>query len=318
MNIEKTIIIPLDLNGSRLDQAMANLLPEYSRAQIQNWIREGDVTVEGQTIQKSNYKIKTDQTIVLNAQLQARENWAAQEIPLDIVYQDEDLIVINKQAGLVVHPGAGNPDQTLINALVHFEPELAHLPRAGLIHRLDKDTSGLLLIARNLISYNYLVQELAERKIIRLYQTIIQGTLISGGTINAPIGRHPQQRTKMKVMQTGREAVTHYRIIQRFKKHTHIQVQLETGRTHQIRVHLAHLRRPVVGDPVYGKKTFSMTNLSDELVQGLNDFSRQALHAAELRLVHPTQQTEMTFQAPLPTDMQHLLDLMKTDLETKV
>lgn len=315
MLIKKEVQIPDVLDGVRLDQALTQVFAEYSRAQIQLWIKTSRVNVDGKTVIKPNFKIKANQEITLHAELDPRQNWSPQAIPIEIVYEDSDVIVINKQAGLVVHPGAGNPDQTLINALLNFDSTLSHLPRAGIIHRLDKNTSGLLLIARNLASYNYLVQELAARKITRIYQTIVQGTLISGGTINAPIGRHPQQRTKMKVLTNGgKEAITHYRIIQKFKKHTFIQVQLETGRTHQIRVHFAHIRHPVVGDPSYGKQTFSMTGLSEELVQALADFNRQALHAAELKIIHPSSKEEISWQAPIPADMQNLLGLMQKHL----
>ncbi len=299
-------IVPVELDRKRLDQALAVLCPEYSRSQIQHWIRESFVQVDQRVTPKPRTAVSVGQQIVVEAEITMQESWQAQEIPLKIIFQDADLIVIDKPAGLVVHPGAGNPASTLVNALLHYDPELAAVPRAGIIHRLDKETSGLLVIARNLPTHNYLVKILQAREIKREYIAVVHGKVISGGTIKTLIGRHPTQRTKMSVGKTGKPAVTHYRVLQQYRAHTAVRVQLETGRTHQIRVHFAHIHHPLVGDPTYGKK--------NALTLGLQWFHRQALHATQLTLAHPRTGEIMSWTSPLPADMQQLMQQLQEDL----
>ncbi len=294
--------------GLRLDQALSQLCSDYSRAQWQDWIKEGAICIDGELIPKTRHKVQSGQIIDVNATTIDQGEWQAQEIPLDIVYEDEDLLVINKPVGLVVHPGAGNPDLTLVNALLHYDPALKHIPRAGVVHRLDKDTSGLLVIARTLSSHNYLSKAISERALVREYQAIIHGELISGGTVDAPIDRHSTQRVKMAVKSGGRDAVTHYRLLKKFPNFTHIKCELETGRTHQIRVHMAHIGHPIVGDSLYG---YARLNVPGKMTQALRDyiqhFPRQALHAWRLGMIHPSTQAEMQWEVPLPKDMQELL-----------
>ena len=287
--------IPAHLDNKRLDQALAELFPEYSRARLQAWIKAGQITVDDKIL-KPRDKIHTGQNIIVNPIIEPQERWEAQQIPLDIIYEDDDIIIINKPPGLVVHPGAGTRDKTMLNALLHHAPELAKLPRAGIIHRLDKDTSGLLVVARNLKSHTKLVTELQHHNIKREYEAIVVGVMTAGGTVDAPIGRHPKDRKRMAVVPSGKPAITHYRVIKRFKAHTHIKVMLETGRTHQIRVHMAHIHYPILGDPVYGGNKAKYKN-----------FPRQALHAKCLGLIHPATGEQMEWQAPLPDDMQGLL-----------
>lgn len=316
-SIYKQLIIPAELTGHRLDQALALLCQEFSRAHLQQWIRQGEVRVNGEVVLRPSSKVIQEQQIIIDAKLPERENWSAQKIDLNIVYEDQELMIINKPAGWVVHPGAGNLDQTLVNSLLHHDPNLAMVPRAGLIHRLDKDTSGLLVVARNISSHDYLVRALQAREIERIYQAVVYGQLISGGTIEAAIGRHPRQRTKMSVKtHGGKPAVTHYRIITRFQHHTHVKVQLETGRTHQIRIHFAHIKHPVVGDPIYGKKLLPPGKQNPKLINILKHFNRQALHASQLSLRHPSTDEWMTWQAPLPQDMQELLQVLTENEES--
>lgn len=305
--------IPESLHGHRLDQTLAQLFPQYSRAQHQLWIKNGHVTLDGRIQQRPRDKVQTDQTVQISAKLERETQTPAQNIPLPIVYEDTALIVIDKPAGLVAHPGAGNPDQTLVNALLHFDPSLETLPRAGMIHRLDKDTSGLLVVARNLEAYTALIQAMQKREIQREYQAIVQGVLISGGTIEEPIGRHPHQRTHMAVVSSGKPAVTHYRIIEKFRGHTHIRIQLETGRTHQIRVHLSHLGYPIVGDKTYLKRLKLPRDMSTTAKEAVKTFHRQALHATKLELSHPESGKLLTLHSPIPEDIQHLLNILKND-----
>lgn len=296
--INRTAEIPEELDQYRLDQALAKLFPEFSRSQLTKWALAGNVTVDSEYI-KPKSKIHPGQIITIAAELVDQQNWQAQPLSLEVIYEDEAVIVINKPAGLIVHPGAGNPDQTLVNALLHRFPTLSTLPRGGLIHRLDKDTSGLLVIAHTLPAYTKLVNAMQEREIKRVYQAIVEGTLIAGGTIDKPLGRHPTQRTKMAVTRAGKTAITHYRIIKKFPHHTHLHVELETGRTHQIRVHLASLYHLVLGDPVYGRKS--------DLI------SRQALHAWQLDFIHPLTEKLLHFEAPLPEDFNKVLQALTTD-----
>lgn len=311
MKISLTTTIPAECTGLRLDQALAQLQPEYSRAQWQQWIKQGAVQIDGERVDKTRFKVAALQVVAVEAELAEQGQWPAQRIPLDIIYEDESLLVINKQPGLVVHPGAGNPDNTLMNALLHHDPNLVHVPRAGIVHRLDKETSGLLVIARNLAAHNALTQAISEREVKREYQAVVHGELISGGTVNAPIDRHPTHRTKMAVKNGGREATTHYRLIEKFPHFTHIRCELESGRTHQIRVHMQYIGHPLVGDPVYGYRRGIPGKLDPQVRDYVSHFPRQALHAWRLSLQHPLTEEWMTFEAPLPADFLELLDVIK-------
>jgi 23S rRNA pseudouridine1911/1915/1917 synthase len=308
--IVKRLSVPADLAGRRLDQAAAALLPEFSRSRLRAWIDAGALTVGGREA-KARLVMKGGEDLALEAELEARVEAAPEPIPLEIVHADDALLVIDKPVGLVVHPGAGNRSGTLQNALLHAYPELERLPRAGLVHRLDKDTSGLLLVARTLQSHTALVAALERREIKRIYRGICQGVLTGGGTVDAPIGRHRRERTKMAVMEGGREARTRYRVIERFRAHTYCELELETGRTHQIRVHMAHIRAPLLGDPVYGGRPKLPPQVSDELRAALQAFRRQALHAARLRLEHPTTGAALEFESPLAPDIAALLVLLR-------
>jgi len=269
------LTIPDDQGGQRLDQALASLLPDYSRSRIKTWIESGEVQVDGR-LWRPRDKVIGGELVSVRASLPQETAVVPQTIPLELVHQDADLFVINKPAGLVVHPGAGNPDSTLQNALLALDPALAQLPRAGIVHRLDKDTSGLLLVARTLPAHTALVRMLEQRDIHREYQAICRGVMTAGGTVDAPIDRHPVDRVRMAVREEGREAVTHYRVIRRYRAHTHVRVQLETGRTHQIRVHLAHAGFPLVGDKLYGGRLTLPRGASEELKEALRAFPRQA------------------------------------------
>ncbi|NNM59075.1 MAG: 23S rRNA pseudouridine(1911/1915/1917) synthase RluD [Legionellales bacterium] len=318
--LDQTIILHSTLQsesrGKRLDQAVAEIFSDYSRTRLQEWIKNGQLTVNG-VVQKTKYIVQGGEEIAVKAQALAQENWTAQPIPLTVVYEDEAILVINKPAGLVVHPGAGNFDHTLVNALLHYSAGLAHLPRAGIVHRLDKDTTGLLVIAKTLAAHTHLVNALQAREITREYECLVNGIMISGGTVDAPIGRNPHDRLKQAVTPNGRHAVTHYRVLGRFDRHTHLQVQLETGRTHQIRVHMAHLHHPIVGDTNYGYRLFLPPQAPPELEQQLRGFKRPALHARRLILAHPVSKIAMTFEAPLPDDMQQLIDTFYTQDTSK-
>ncbi len=305
--------IPPEYTGQRLDQALASLFPQYSRAQLQTWIKNGFVELDDQICAKIRQKVTAHQIVCINAQLKASEQWLPQEIALDIIFEDDEIIVINKPIGLVVHPGAGNPDNTLVNALLYHEPALANIPRAGIIHRLDKDTSGLLVVAKTLEAHNALTKSMKNREIKREYVAIIKGTPISGKTIEAPVGRHPTHRIKMAVTPSGRDATTHFRILEKFASHTFIQLQLETGRTHQIRVHMLHIHHPIVGDPVYGRHIATPKNLDANVKEVLKKFNRQALHAMRLSLHHPETGVWMEFKAPLPNDMEELLNALRSN-----
>lgn len=310
--IQQTIIIPDSLGGTRLDQALAKLLPDFSRTQIQEWIKKSEITLDGKH-PKTRDQVFGGETVMIRAARKAQPVFSAEPIDLDVIYEDDDLIIINKPAGLVVHPGAGNSKSTLLNALLYHAPALKDLPRAGIIHRLDKETTGLLMIAKNQPALINLSKQIRTRSVSRIYQAIVCGVLTSGGTVDEPIGRHPIQRKKMAVTETGKPAVTHYRVIERYRAHTRIKVQLETGRTHQIRVHLAHARYPIFGDPVYGGRLQLPKGASVEFTAVLRQFKRQALHACELGFTHPTTQKPMRFEVPLPKDIQQLIDALKRD-----
>jgi 23S rRNA pseudouridine1911/1915/1917 synthase len=304
--------IPPEMAGYRLDKALADLFPDYSRARLQQWIRDGHVLVNSNSWRAKD-KVKGGEDIQITTHLEEEVAWQAQSLPLTVVYEDKDILVINKPAGLIVHPGAGHQQNTLVNALLNYAPELAQLPRAGIIHRLDKDTSGVLVVARSLPAHTHLVEQLQNHEFLREYKAIITGVLVAGGTVDAPIGRHPTQRTRMAVVQNGKPAITHYRVIQRYRAHTFIRVQLETGRTHQIRVHLAHKRYPLVGDSVYGGRLQIPANSSEIFKEALRTFPRQALHAERLGIIHPNSGEMMQWTAPLPDDMQQLCSALEQD-----
>ena len=304
-------VVPETLAGKRLDQALATLIPEYSRARIQSWINAGDVRVNDVNL-KQRDKVATNDVIKIETIITENEHDEAEAIPLDIIYEDEALIILNKPAGLVVHPGAGNPKHTLVNALLHFDERQNLLPRAGIIHRLDKDTTGIMVVARTLESHTYLVKRLENRKIKREYQTIVAGQITAGGSIENKMGRHPVHRTKMAVTQNGgKPATTHYRLIKRYQHYTHLHVQLETGRTHQIRVHMSHIKHPVLGDPVYGKNKSIRKGIDETLRELIINFERQALHACRLELPHPITGENKILSVALPKDMQNLISALE-------
>jgi 23S rRNA pseudouridine1911/1915/1917 synthase len=309
-----TIDLPIDLAGLRLDQALARVLPQYSRARLQGWIEAGAVQVDGRLL-RGRDKVLGGEKVFIQARIEADHQVTAEALPLEIVFKDRALLVINKPPGLVVHPGAGNAGQTLQNALLAFDPKLAIVPRAGIVHRLDKDTSGLLVVARTPEVHTALVAAIAEREVERHYIALCTGVMTAGGTVDEPIGRHRTQRTRMAVRSDGRPAVTHYRVLTRFRSHTMVRAELETGRTHQIRVHLAHIGFPLVGDPAYGGRRRLPAGATPELVAALGTFRRQALHAARLKLEHPVTGREVEWEAPLPADMTELVQAMEADMK---
>ena len=312
--VEHHITIPISEAGKRLDQVLAELLPEYSRSRLTQWLKAGQVMVNGKLL-KPRDKVWGGEQITIMAQISAEVTWQPQAIEIDVVFEDEHLLVVNKPAGLVVHPGSGNPDNTLVNAVLHHDSNLATLPRCGIVHRLDKDTSGLLVIAKTLPAHTALVAQLQARTVSRQYETIVVGLMSAGGKIDKPIGRHPQHRTKMAVLDRhlGKEAITHLRVAERYRAHTRVFCQLETGRTHQIRVHLAHANYPILGDPVYGRRLQLPRGIDAELTDALRQFKRQALHARKLSLVHPISGETCTWSAKPPEDMQQLTRLLRLD-----
>lgn len=303
--------VPLECRGMRIDQVVAQLVPQFSRAQLQQWLKSGQIRVNGQLWQAKT-RVSGGEQVILAVVLSTQTEALAQAIPLHIVYEDEQLLVVNKPAGLVVHPAAGHREGTLLNALLHHDPQLAQLPRAGIVHRLDKDTTGLLVVARTAQAQTALVRQLQQRTVGRTYDAIVIGSMVSGGVVNEAIGRHSHDRKKFAVDSRGKEALTHYRVVQRFRAHTHIKLKLETGRTHQIRVHMAHIRYPLVGDPVYSGHL--PKHCSAPLIAALREFKRQALHASELSLIHPTSQDILEWNVPLPEDMVELLEVLNVDL----
>lgn len=305
---------PADLAGKRLDQALALLLPQYSRSRLQRWIEEGAVQVDGLPV-KARQMVVGGEAATVEARLPEETGIKAEKLPIDIVHQDSTVIILNKPPGVVVHPGAGNPGKTLQNALLAHDPKLKHVPRAGLVHRIDKDTSGLLVVARTLEAQSALVAELSEHDIEREYLAVCTGAMTGGGTVNKPIDRHRSHRLKFAVRSDGREAVTHYRIEKRFRQHTLTRVRLETGRTHQIRVHMEHIGYPIVGDPLYAGRKRYPKGASPDLRETLEKFGRQALHAAKLTLTHPKTGKRVSYEAPLPDDMKHLIDMLTRDME---
>ncbi|NOQ94926.1 MAG: 23S rRNA pseudouridine(1911/1915/1917) synthase RluD [Methylophaga sp.] len=307
-------IISDESAGLRLDQALAQLFSDYSRGQITKWIKAGDVLVNDKVLRPRD-AVMGGEHIVITAQIEVvDETWIAEAISLNIIYEDDDVIILNKPAGMVVHPGAGNHDGTLVNALLHHCPQLEGIPRAGIVHRIDKATTGLLMIAKTLIAHNSLVTQLQERTVLREYQAIVMGVMTAGGTVDEPVGRHPVDRKKMTVIGSGKQAVTHYRVEQRFRTHTHIRCKLETGRTHQIRVHMAHIRYPLLGDPAYGGRIRLPKGASETTIEVLQGFRRQALHAGLLGFIHPGTGEEVSWRVDIPEDMQNVLDVLAKDL----
>lgn len=308
--------IPAECAGMRLDQALALALPMYSRSRLQQWLKAGDLRVDGRIVRPRD-PASGGERVSGEPVLEPETVTVAQNIPLDIRHQDDHLLVVNKPAGLVAHPAAGNRDGTLVNALLHHAPELATLPRAGLVHRLDKDTTGLLVIARSLRAHHALVEQMQARRIEREYLAVVNGAPVAGGSVDAPIGRHPIDRQRMAVVAGGKPAVTHYRVLRRFRVHSLLRVKLETGRTHQIRVHMAHVRLPLLGDPVYGGRVRLPPDATAHRIETIRRFGRQALHAERLALAHPATGERMVWQAEAPDDLAELLRVLSEDGEIR-
>ncbi|MFG1495114.1 23S rRNA pseudouridine(1911/1915/1917) synthase RluD [Saccharospirillum sp. HFRX-1] len=310
----ETVEVPLELGRKRFDQIAATLFSEHSRSRIQQWIKDGELRVDGQ-VRKAKDKLIGGETLHLDATLEADERWEAEPIELDVVYADDDIIVIDKPAGLVVHPGAGTPGGTVLNGLLYHYPELAQVPRAGIVHRLDKDTTGLMVVARSLTAHTSLVNQLQTRTMGREYEAVASGVMTGGGTVDEPIGRHPTQRVKMAVTPMGKEAVTHYRVLERFRNHTLVRCKLESGRTHQIRVHLSHIGYPLVGDALYAGRHRLPKGVHSQVAEALRNFGRQALHAVRLELQHPKTGEVMAWESELPDDLIDLLALLEAEVE---
>jgi 23S rRNA pseudouridine1911/1915/1917 synthase len=308
--IELNAVVPASLGHARLDQVAAQLFPDYSRSRLQTWIKTGQLLVDGKQLRPRD-KVDEGAMLYVDAESELEVSWQPQDIDLDVVYEDESILVLNKPAGLVVHPAAGHPDGTLVNALLNRVPDMANLPRAGIVHRLDMDTSGIMVAAKTLSAHHHLVDQLQSREVKRQYCAVCIGTMTGGATIDEPMGRHPRQRKKMAVLSIGgKPAITHYRVVKHFGHHTRISVNLETGRTHQIRVHMAHRHYPLIGDSSYGGRPRIPKGASQELIDTLRQFPRQALHAQELGLIHPQTREAMTFECPLPADIEALLDVL--------
>lgn len=313
MNSEKqTLPVPEELAGLRLDQALARMFPEYSRSRLKEWLLAGAIIVDGGP-KRPRDAVAGGETVTLEPRTEAEVRAAPEPLRLEVVYEDDDLLVVNKGAGLVVHPGAGNPGGTLMNGLLHHAPTLEEIPRAGIVHRIDKDTTGLLLVAKTLPAHTALVRQLANREISRKYLAVCNGVLTGGGTIDQPIGRHPVDRKRMSVQENGKPAVTHYTVLERFRSFTYISVTLETGRTHQIRVHFAWRRHALIGDQAYGGRLALPRGASEPVVQLLRGFKRQALHATRLAFAHPSSGKTVELEVPPPNDFQALLEVLRED-----
>ncbi|MGF1910467.1 23S rRNA pseudouridine(1911/1915/1917) synthase RluD [Vibrio kasasachensis] len=313
--IELTNTVKDSQLGQRLDQAIAEIFSDFSRSRLKEWLLAGNVQVDGVVITKPRTRVMGGEVITLQAELEDEERWEAQDLPLDIVYEDDDIMVINKPRGFVVHPGAGTPDGTVLNALLHHYPDIAEVPRAGIVHRLDKDTTGLMVVAKTVPAQTRLVRALQKRNITREYEAIAIGRMTAGGKVEQPIGRHSTKRTLMSVSPMGKPAVTHYRVAEHFREHTRIRLRLETGRTHQIRVHMSYLQHPLLGDSAYGGRARIPSGASQELTEMIRGFDRQALHAVMLRFEHPVTGEELEFHAPVPDDMVVLTDALRQDAQ---
>ena len=299
--------------GMRFDQVLAELFPDYSRSRLKEWILAGQVSLDGEVIRKPREKVLPGMSVRLDAEIVPEERYTAQDIELDVVFEDDDILVINKPAGLVVHPGAGMPDGTILNALLHRYPAASALARAGIVHRLDKDTTGLMVIAKTIAAQTHLVTALQARQITREYEAIVNGVMTAGGLVDEPIGRHPTKRTHMAVIHSGKPALTHYRVAERFRLHSRLRLRLESGRTHQIRVHMAHIRHPLVGDVQYGGRPRPPQGADERLLDALRNFKRQALHAVRLELHHPVSGEWLSWEAPVPDDMIEITELLRKD-----
>jgi 23S rRNA pseudouridine1911/1915/1917 synthase len=306
--------VPESSAGLRLDQLLSERFPEYSRSRLQRWIKSGRILLDGRAC-RSRDKVRGGELVEVQPLREDEVADQGQEMALDILYEDDALLVVNKPAGLVVHPAAGNWDGTLLNGLLGYHPALAQVPRAGIVHRLDKETSGLLVVAKTLTAQNALVRQLQARSVKREYRAVVQGVMTAGGTVDAPIARHPVNRLRMAVVESGKPALTHYRVVERFRAHSYLKIYLETGRTHQIRVHMAHIHFPLLGDPLYGGRLRLPAGAGEALVDTLRAFRRQALHAMRLELIHPETQQSLSWEAPLPEDMQHLLQVLEADVK---
>ena len=313
--IQLTATINESQLGQRLDQALAELFPDYSRSRIKEWILDDRVQVNGRLVNKPKEKMLGGEQISIDALIDEDMRFEPQNLPLNIVYEDDDILVINKPRDFVVHPGAGNPDDTVLNALLYHYPDIADVPRAGIVHRLDKDTTGLMVVAKTVPAQTRLVESLQLREITREYEAVANGRMTAGGKVEEPISRHPTKRTHMAVNPMGKPAVTHYRVMEHFRAHTRLRLRLETGRTHQIRVHMAHINHPLVGDQLYGGRPRPLKGASDEFRDALREFDRQALHATMLRLYHPITGIQMEWHAPIPDDMVKLIEVLKADAQ---
>ncbi|MCL9775225.1 23S rRNA pseudouridine(1911/1915/1917) synthase RluD [Vibrio methylphosphonaticus] len=311
--IELTNTIKDSQLGQRLDQAVAELFTDFSRSRLKEWLLEGKISVDGEVITKPRTRVMGGESITIQAELEDEERFIAQDIPLDIVFEDDDIIVINKPRDFVVHPGAGTPDGTVLNALLHHFPAIAEVPRAGIVHRLDKDTTGLMVVAKTVPAQTRLVRALQKRNITREYEAIAIGKMTAGGVVDKGISRHATKRVLMAVNELGKPAVTHYRVAEHFREHTRLRLRLETGRTHQIRVHMSYLQHPLLGDTAYGGRARIPRGASEELTTMIRAFDRQALHAVMLKFAHPVSGEEMEFHAPIPQDMVVMTEALRQD-----
>lgn len=307
--------VPLTAAGRRFDQSLAEMFPDYSRSRLTAWVKEGKVLLDGAPV-APRHLLRGGETVVLEAELAPEVDAQPEDIALNIVHEDDDLMVVDKPVGLVVHPGAGNPAGTMLNALLHHAPSLAELPRAGIVHRLDKDTAGLMVVAKSIAAQTALVGMLSRHDVHRQYEAVVLGTMVAGGTVDEAIGRHQHDRLKQGVRDVemgGKEAVTHYRVRERFRAHSVIQCNLETGRTHQIRVHMAHIGHPLVGDQLYGNGLRLPRGASQELIDALRGFRRQALHAEKLAFEHTITGEYLEFNSPRPADQEDLIEALRAD-----
>ena len=313
VNLEATV--PVELAGQRLDQVLPQLFGDYSRSRFKQWIEQGCVSIDGRVESKPRLLLLGGEALVVAGEIEEAPVHRAEAVPLDVIYEDDEILVINKPADWVVHPGAGNTSGTLLNALLHHAPQLAQVPRAGIVHRLDKDTTGLLVVAKTIPTQINLVEQLQRRSVTREYEAVVVGRMTAGGTVDEPIGRHPTNRLLQAVTPTGKEAVTHYRVLERFRQHTRLRLRLETGRTHQIRVHMAHIHHPLLGDQQYGGRLRLPKGADEQLVAALRGFRRQALHAVKLALIHPVSGELVTFDAPLPEEQLALNAALRADMQ---